>query len=157
MIYRISDWHTFSKDPKTAIGFRHRHPNVRLYLSIQDINLMAIQDPTDLIQHLKEGHFFGLDIVASRSVEVSRLKRILDSYRSLLSDNYLGLTVTIDNQVDVNAFVKEDIANLVDNILYIRRSSSYQVSTVATINYLTLKPRHCLALMTRIALGTRRN
>lgn len=103
-------------------SFRQRHPNVRLHISIEEDSLdrnTLSQEADRLISYLKRIDSSGLDVFVNSRTNLFLLSQVLRDYQRILYSNYLGLSITVESDVDIRSIVNHTIDGLVDSIFVI--------------------------------------
>lgn len=61
----------------------------------------------------------GLDVIVNPKTDLADLSQALSNYKQILLENLLGLSVTIDNGLDISSIIRHGIDGLVDNLFFV--------------------------------------
>ena len=117
-------WQNAFNTSDSVHSFRHRHPNLRLHVSVHDSFLatMSISETIPFVIFLKKLNSSGLDVIINPESNLADLSLLLHNYQEMLYGNLLGLTITVDSGVDINQVVEHGIEGLVDNIFFVQNN-----------------------------------
>lgn len=128
-----------SSDPVSR--FRQRHPKLPLQISIHDFLLEDTPSAgaTSLITFLKKINASGLDVIVNPKTNLAVLSQLLSNYQQSMSDNSLGISVTIDSRLDISSIIKHGIDGLVDSLFFVPSNlanKDHEEFNLTTINAL---------------------
>lgn len=129
-----------ASDPVSS--FRHRHPALRLYLSVHDSFLatVSLSEATFLVTFLKKMNSSGLDVIVNPETNLAVLSSVLHNYQQMLSGNSFGLSITVDSRVDISQIAEHGIEGLVDNIFFVPNtvtSKDHEEINIPSVNELS--------------------